>query len=186
MSMFLRRFFVPEMPPGYRPGSLLARIAMRDLPQMECAAGEAKATIRASAGRIDVRERVRRDFLQHTALAVFGMGDAHGQARACARHTGTLGRKGVRFEGDPLLSRALGCPDVVTALLPLDFTRLEVSGIPGAFRIEIETYGGAEVVLRLPKMRRYVQLGRKQCELLLGAFEAIANALSGAAKGGRA
>lgn len=184
--MFLRRFFVPEAPPGYRPGSLLARIAARDLPRMECAAGEAVATLRASTGRIDVRERVRKDFLQHTALAVFGMGDAHGEARARARHTGALGRKGVRFEGDPLLSGVLTCPDVVAAVLPLDFTRLEVSGVPGAFRIEIETYGGAEVVLRLPRMRRYVPLGREQCEHLLGAFEAIAAALSGAAKGGRA
>ena len=178
--MFLKSFFAPELPAGYRPGALLARIAERDLPEMECI--EAKdapaAAIPLKGQSIDVRERIKKDFLLHTTLAVFGLGDAEGPACATAHHTGGLKRTGVSFTGDQILTDPLSRPEVTDALLPLDFTRLEIFGTPAAFRIEIETYGGSEVVMRVPRTRRYVPLGPRQSHHLLLAFDAIAGALS--------
>lgn len=177
--MILRRFFVPDTPAGYRPGALLARIAAHDMPQLECGGVVgSEGVIRRGAHQIEVRERIRRDFLQHTSIAVFALGENDGSALSTAHHTGNIRRNGVRFEGDPVLSSRLNCPDVADALLPLDFTRFEVSGTPAAYRIEIETYGAAEVVLQLPRMRRYVPLGTEQSKHLFAAFDAVSSALN--------
>lgn len=176
--MLLQRFFVPEVPAGYQPGSLLAQIAKRDLPGMMCSVGTPEATIDLQSSRIDVRERVKRVFFQHTTMTVYGLGRPKGTARAFAQHTGEFRRTGIRFKGDGVLVGRLDRTDVTDVLTPLDFTRLSISGMPGAFRVEIETYGGAEVVLRSPRVRRYVPMGQDQSTLLLEAFRVIAAALS--------
>lgn len=174
---FVREFFAPETPAGFWPGDLLAQIAERDLTQMEHSNDGSPGSIKTNGMIISVHERVRRDFLQHTAIAVFRMGRVEGNAKVRARHTGSMKRTGVRFEGEKKFVGALQSGDVIKTLLPLDFTRLEIFGTSEACGIEIETYGASRVVMRIPRVRRYVPLGSEQRAHLMKAFGVISKVL---------
>lgn len=176
----IRRFFVPDHPAGYVPGELARLIAERDLPLVECSGDGTPSSLRCKAGEILLRERVKRNFLQYTAIPVFTMGVAEGNLKAAVRHEGFANRTGLEVTGDEELAAPLRRPEVAEILMPLDFTRLELSGSPTGIHIEIETFGAAQVIMRIPRVRRYVSLGKIQSQLLVRAFEAIAGSFSAA------
>lgn len=186
----LRQLLTPGPPTAYREGRLLGLLARQDFGDLEfelSSPTSARFTAPSGAPSFSVAERVRKDFLLHTTIAVFsiGRGDVgESQARVRISHTGLMRRRGVSFaaKGGRKASRALAQrlsenEVLKEALLPIDFTSFHIVASSTGWRAELEHFGGSEVTMRFPPTSRYVSLGAKQSRLLLALFGAVERAM---------
>jgi hypothetical protein len=132
-----------------------------------------------------VREIVQSDFLMQTVIAQFECSVAATHSvplHLRVRHRGAFRRTGVTFDavsGNGAAIEALGADaGLLAALLPLDFTRCELTGGPSGWQIEVQHYGASEVIGRLPGLCRYIPLIPSQRDSLLAAFQAFRRVLA--------
>ncbi len=174
------------LPGNYRAGHLLTLLSQRDFNGFAIErTAPSTGVISEPAGTLHftVRERVKKDFLCHTAIAVFELrvGEVDKPwGRIKIRHKGAMRRTGigVTIEQDDFAvadtaERILSDAAVTKALLPLDFVKFQIDVSSGGWRAEMEHFGGSEVCMMLPPSRRYVPLGREQRGHLIAAFWAL-------------
>ncbi|MGE7955584.1 DUF3156 family protein [Pseudomonas sp. NPDC089530] len=170
-------------PSGYRPGVTLNQLR-RDLAGLDCtplAPGLARFTWAAGGFGFEVQELPQAQFLMHLVLCEFRLrvptrpGPV---ARIDLRHTGALRRQGVaaclkqgtQEQWSGLLASLPSDPQLLAALLPLDFKRLQLQRDEQGWWVRLEHFGASEVVNRLPGFRRYIRLSAEQRHALLAAF----------------
>ncbi|MBR8144800.1 DUF3156 family protein [Burkholderia vietnamiensis] len=185
-------------PPGYRPGTVVARV-LTDLRAVRDSNGGAGAAATAVAARlpngvhVNIAERADRQFLMHTVsvqVSAAARGPAgHGHARIV--QTGWLRRTGIAATPlpgcDPAFVRAVSAivaqPAVVDALRPLHVTGCAIAACDGRWTLAVAPFGGSEVVNRMPSFRRYVRLTGEQAAALSAACAAFETALRGILRG---
>lgn len=179
------------VPGNYRSGHLLSLLTERDFSgyTVERRAPDVGVITEPSAAlRVSIRERIKKDFLCHTTIAVFGLSVGEVEepkGRIKVYHKGAVRRTGIGMkivEASPdaadLATRLAADEALAGALLPLDFVRFEIESSPGGWRAEMEHFGGSEVCMRLPPSRRYVPLGSEQRDHLLAAFNALSRSMT--------
>ncbi|WP_124339369.1 DUF3156 family protein [Pseudomonas chlororaphis] len=159
----------------------------RDLSGLDCAAqapGLARFTWAEAGLGFEVEELPQAQFLMHLVVCEFRLrvpGSPGPQARIDIRHTGAIRRQGVaaglkqgaQEEWAGLLQQLHSDPQLLAALLPLDFKRLQLQRDEQGWLVRLEHFGASEVVNRLPGFRRYIRLGVEQRGALLAAFKRL-------------
>ncbi|OLF53721.1 DUF3156 family protein [Pseudomonas chlororaphis] len=173
-------------PSGYRPGATLNQLC-RDLPGLDwvpLAPGAARFAWAEGGLVFEVQELPQAQFLMHLVVCEFRLqiparpGPA---ARIDLRHTGAIRRQGFTAclkQGTPeewaeLLQRLGSDPQLLEALLPLDFKRLQLRRGEQGWTVCLEHFGASEVVNRLPGFRRYIRLSAEQRGALLATFKRL-------------
>jgi hypothetical protein len=174
------------MPPGYRPGTTLARL-VRDLPGLlpePLAPDRVRLSQPGASWTLEVTERPQSHLLMHIVTCRFCVslpGSAAGKALISISHTGLIKRKGLRGvirKGHSTslagwLNQMLADPTVCAALLPLDFKFLSLIQDEHGWRIEMEPFAASEVVNRFPSYRRYVRLTHDQAQHVLTSLSLL-------------
>ncbi|WP_415261179.1 DUF3156 family protein [Pseudomonas chlororaphis] len=159
----------------------------RDLSGLDCAAqapGLARFTWAEAGLGFEVQELPQAQFLMHLVVCEFRLrvpGSPGPQARIDIRHTGAIRRQGVaaglkqgaQEEWAGLLQQLHSDPQLLAALLPLDFKRLQLQRDEQGWLVRLEHFGASEVVNRLPGFRRYIRLSVEQRGALLAAFKRL-------------
>lgn len=178
-------------PAGYRPGATLNQLR-RDLPGLDWAPqapGLAHVTWAEADLDFEVQELPQAQFLMHLVVCEFRLrvpALPGPQARIDIRHTGAIRRQGVaaalkqgvKAQWAGLLQQLQSDPQLLAALLPLDFKRLQLQRDAQGWRVCLEHFGASEVVNRLPGFRRYIRLSNEQRAALLAAFARLQALLS--------
>ena len=187
---WLQRFFDQPLP-GHRPGDVIA-CALKELTgrvEIRSVSADGAVLILPSGLRCEVRERVERHFLMHIVALEFTVrvpGVAALGATVDIRHTGAIFRRGIACDVSArhrpglaeLTGRIAGEAELAAALLGLDFRRCRLKNGEAGWSILIEPYGGSQVVNRKPSFRRYIRLGDRHAEALVGALEGFFRVLS--------
>ncbi|WP_256657872.1 DUF3156 family protein [Pseudomonas sp. 2FG] len=192
MFRSLSEFFSRQRPPsGYRPGVTLGHLR-RDLAPLvfePLEGGRAHVSTPDGGLGFDVRELPQSQFLMHIVATEFSFhapGLSPGAAKIDLRHTGTIRRQGIAcrlrsgegVELASLIGRLQGDAELLTALMPLDFRRLQLERGEAGWTVRLEHIGASEVVNRMPSFRRYIRLTAEQRAHLLKAFSELRAILS--------
>jgi hypothetical protein len=197
MSGFVARFrhwWSHPSPAGYRPGSLLYRLR-DDLRHLDCQPlGDTHVRFRSAERNLEFQaeERVEAQFLMHVVTTCFSHRVPHsapGRAQLTIRHSGSWKRTGIVCsapEGSHEITRRLAStlssdPDLVSALLPLDFSLCELAQDGQGWRVRIVHFGACEVVYRVPPIRQYVRLTAAQLDAMLTSFHVLDRLLNSTA-----
>jgi hypothetical protein len=186
---------------GYAAGALIQRLRL-DWQDLDCeTTAPDGAEFRARGGDVQflVRELLESHFMMHIASAEFicrcplgssapgPPGAGAGAGAVIARHRGRIRRTGIEYRLEPAASDATRRlrdmlsrdPELTAALMPLDFTHCRFNLMPGLAEMRVRHFGACEIVGQLPRFRRYVRMGRAQCDSLLqsiGAFRRLIQA----------
>jgi hypothetical protein len=182
----LRNWWAHPPPAGYTPGSLIARLR-HDLRYLECQPlDDTSAVFRLGDRQLEfeVRAHVESQFLMHVVTTEFSYRIANsgaGDNRLAIRHRGSWKRTGITCTAPEhsddatraLAQRLASDAALASALLPLDFTRCELTQDPQGWRVSVVHFGACEVVYRVPPIRQYVRLAPAQLDAMLASFQAL-------------
>ena len=171
-------------PAAYRRGSLLARLR-HDLAGLEFEPDDdTRGRFRSTAMGLELiaEEHVEARFLMHIVTTRFSYpisGDGGALARMRIRHRGAWKRNGIECavtQGAEdaavrdAAERLAADVALTAALLPLDFTELELERQTTGWVASLVHYGASEVVYQFPSTRQYVRLSPEQVQAILKTF----------------
>jgi len=174
------------------PSSRLAALIEGDLSGYRREAGDEGQVRFVPVGDGSVFElasRIEKRFLGRTEIAVFRADievSLSKESIVALSHTGGLKRTGVTAvaleggESGQRVAAALASDhSLAEALMPLDFTRFEITCGPAGCRVEVELIGASHVAIALPPIRSYVHLYPDQREAMTRGLEEVRRVVLG-------
>jgi len=192
MRAAVLKHWLHRPPTGYCPGRTLAS-ALADFKgvfsPLSVETASAVLAVCDDTMTIEARECVERHFQMHVVsleMTLTVAARVEPGIRIDIRNTGMLFRTGVACKVragksstvEDLSGMITGDPELVKALMVLDFRRCSLESSSEGWIVRIEPFGASEVVNRMPSFRRYIRLSTEQNQALLGAFRALRSILT--------